>query len=82
MPFLGNFVLVLHNTGAFQGLHQQCNRIASQEDNDEMHMVAAVRDCNGQESFAGRFYQDMYAELSGKIHYPRWTGPEILVDGD
>ena len=21
----------------------------------------------------------MYAELSGKIHYPRWTGPEILV---
>ena len=45
-------------------------------------LVAAVRDCNGQESFAGRFYQDMYAELSGKIRYPRWTGPEILVDGD
>ena len=26
-------------------------------------LVAAVRDCNGQDGFAGRCYQDMYAEL-------------------
>ena len=44
-------------------------------------LVAAVRDCNGQDGFAGRCYQDMYAELSGKIHYPPWKGPEILVHG-
>jgi len=44
-------------------------------------LVAAVRDCNGQDGFAGRCYQDMYAELSGKIQYPPWKGPEILVHG-
>ena len=44
-------------------------------------LVAAVRDCNGQKRFAGRCYQDMYAELSVKIHYPPWKGPEILVHG-
>jgi len=44
-------------------------------------LVAAVRDCNGQDGFAGRCYQDMYAELSDKIYYPLWKGPEILVHG-
>ena len=44
-------------------------------------LVAAVRDCNGQDGFAGSCYQNMYAELSGKIHHPPWKGPEILVHG-
>jgi len=44
-------------------------------------LVAAVKDCNGQKEFAGSCYQNMYAELSGKIHYPPWRGPEILVHG-
>ena len=35
----------------------------------------------GKTEFAGSCYQNMYAELSGKIHYPPWRGPEILVHG-
>ena len=43
-------------------------------------MSQIVQECSPQSAnFCGRFLADLYAQLSGKIHNPVWSGPGIKV---
>ena len=44
------------------------------------HLLQIVQKCSPESAnFCGRFLADLYSQLSGKVHNPKWNGPGILV---
>jgi hypothetical protein len=44
------------------------------------NMSQIVEQCSPENAnFCGRFLADLYSQLSGRVHNPRWSGPDIKV---